>query len=58
MLELKIAESENELVTKAEEALTQIQKHDYTEELKAREANPVRSFGIAFYGKTACVRMG
>lgn len=58
VLELKIAESEGVLAMKAEEALVQIQQHDYTEELKARKAAPVRSFGIAFYGKTACVRMG
>lgn len=58
VIELKIVESEGDLAMKAEEALVQIQQHDYTEELKARKAAPVRSFGIAFYGKTACVRMG
>lgn len=57
VMELKIAESEDELAAKAEEALAQIQTHDYANELKAREANPLRCFGMAFYGKTACVRM-
>ena len=57
VMELKIAESEDELAAKAEEALAQIQSHDYANELKAREANPLRCFGMAFCGKTACVRM-
>lgn len=57
VMELKIAESEDELAAKAEEALAQIQTHDYANELKAREANPLRCFGMAFCGKTACVRM-
>ena len=57
VMELKIAEREDELPAKAEEALAQIQSHDYADELKAREAQPLHCFGMAFYGKTACVRM-
>lgn len=57
VLELKIADSESELPAKAEEALTQIRTHDYADELKAREAEPMHCYGIAFWGKMACVRM-
>jgi len=57
VMELKIAEREEELAAKAEEALAQIEAHDYADELKACEAVPMRCFGMAFYGKLACVRM-
>ena len=57
VMELKIAEREEELAAKAEEALAQIEMHDYADELKAREAEPMWCFGMAFYGKLACVRM-
>lgn len=57
VMELKIAECEDELPAKAEEALAQIQAHDYADERKAREAQPLRCFGMAFYGKMAAVRM-
>ena len=57
VLELKMAESEAALPQKAEEALTQIETHAYTDELKSREAKPIRCYGIAFYEKMACVRM-
>ena len=51
VLEFKTAETEDELPTKAQEALAQIAERDYDASFRARGAAQVYHYGIAFCGK-------
>ena len=51
VLEFKTAETEDELPTKAQEALQQIVARDYTATFRARDVQMVYHYGIAFCGK-------
>ena len=51
LMEFKVADSEADLLTKAQEALTQIDHMDYLAEFRAQNINDVWKYGIAFCGK-------
>ncbi|WP_294157902.1 AAA family ATPase [uncultured Selenomonas sp.] len=56
VLEFKTAETEDALEKKAQEALAQIEERGYDAEFRARGVGVVRKYGIAFCGKTVCVK--
>lgn len=51
IMEFKVADAENELSSKAREALAQIDRMDYLAEFRAQGAKEVWKYGIAFCGK-------
>ena len=55
VLEFKVADSEEALESKAQEALQQIAERDYEAEFRARGVARVLHYGIAFCGKRVCV---
>ena len=57
IMEFKVAESENELPAKAEEALAQIESMDYLAEFRNQKIEEVWLYGIAFCGKKCHIRM-
>ena len=57
VLEFKTAETEDALEKKAQEALAQIEERGYDAEFRARGVGVVRKYGIAFCGKTVCVKL-
>ena len=58
ILEFKVADSEDVLEARAQEALAQIDARDYAEALEAARPDKVQRYGIAFCGKRVCVKMG
>ena len=57
LLEFKVAATEAELSTKAQEALQQINTRDYDAEFRAQGVAKVLHYGIAFCGKRVLVGM-
>ena len=57
LMEFKVADSEADLLTKAQEALTQIDHMDYLAEFRAQNINDVWKYGIAFCGKKMQIAM-
>ena len=57
LMEFKVADSEADLPTKAQEALTQIDHMDYLAEFRAQNINDVWKYGIAFCGKKMQIAM-
>lgn len=55
MLEFKAAIHENELETKAKEALQQIAERKYLTAFSQRGIETIWQYGIAFCGKKICV---
>ena len=51
IMEFKVAENENALPTKAEEALAQIESRDYLAEFRQQNITDIWQYGIAFCGK-------
>lgn len=51
LLGFKVANSEEELNKKVEEALEQMESKKYATEMKERDILNILGFGIAFYGK-------
>lgn len=51
IMEFKVADSEQQLETKAQEALQQIAHKAYMTELQKRNVQHIWKYGIAFYGK-------
>ena len=51
----KVADSENELKTKAAEALAQIESRQYITEFHKHGITNVWKYGIAFFGKQVCI---
>lgn len=54
-MEFKVADSENELEQKAQEAIAQIETRQYDTEFQKRGIVHVWKYGIAFYGKNVCI---
>lgn len=55
ILELKAAKSQEELESKAKEALEQIADKAYSSELARQGVSAIWSYGIAFHGKKICL---
>ncbi|WP_278967488.1 AAA family ATPase [Megasphaera elsdenii] len=55
IMEFKVADSENELKTKAAEALAQIESRQYITEFHKHGITNVWKYGIAFFGKQVCI---
>lgn len=55
IMEFKVADSENELEQKAQEAIAQIETRQYDTEFQKRGIVHVWKYGIAFYGKQVCI---
>ena len=58
LFEFKTAATEEELESKADEALAQIAARDYMASFRARGVQHVCSYGVAFYGKKVLLRIG
>ncbi len=56
ILELKAADSDEELENKAQEALQQIAEKEYCAELARQGASDIWNYGIAFHGKKICLK--
>ena len=55
VLEFKVADNEDAMEAKAQEALRQITARDYDAGFRARGVATVLHYGIAFCGKRVCV---
>ena len=58
LLEFKVAEQEEDMAERAEEALAQIRDNDYLSEFKNRSIQNVWQYGIAFCGKKCRIAAG
>ena len=58
LFEFKTAATEEELESKADEALAQIAARDYMASFRTRGVQHVCSYGVAFYGKKVLLRIG
>lgn len=57
ILELKVAKSFDELEKKADEALEQIERNKYDEELKSDGYKNIIKYGISFFGKDCLIKV-
>ena len=58
ILELKVAKNFDELESKAEEALKQIEDKKYEEELRSDGYKNIIKYGISFFGKDCFIKLG